>query len=229
MVHITNLPCELVAAILSQLDGLGDLINAIVSCRHLYAAFQEWPSVAGNIVHNFFDPELLPFAVAAQQVSTLPQPRTASAVRDFVDLLSRSDRAVLSNLRSMSLRSIYDMLDTEDAITDLAFDMAECAWQEMQFDATYRTLGSLRAVGLSPAEAFRFVRAFYRTEIFFKAFKTNAKNPDPEVIRQSQMWLVTSFAQFEIEQIACVHDYLERTFHKRKHWQEETRKGVYVC
>jgi hypothetical protein len=229
MVRITNLPCELVAAILSQLDGLDDLVNAVVSCRHLYAAFQEWPSVAGNIVHTFFDPELLPFAVAAQQVCTLPEPRTASAVRDFVDLLSHSDRAVLSNLRSMSLRSIYDMLDTEDAITDLAFDMAECAWQEMQFDVTYRTLGTLRAVGLSPAEAFRFVRAFYRTEIFFKAFKTSAHNPDPGVIRQSQLWLVTSFAQFEIEQIACVHDYLERTFHKRKHYQGETRKEIYVC
>ena len=203
MTSITQLPCELVAAILSNLGSLHELINALVVCRHFYTSFKEHPSVAGDIVLSFFEPELLPLAVAAERVSTLPTPRTAVAVRDFVDGLARSDRRLVSQMRSMPLRSLYSIIDTEDSITDLAFDMAERAWND--FD-----LYISRPVSLSPAEASRFIRAFYRTEIFFRAFCTHSTAPDPEVIRQSQLWLIMSFAQFEIEQIACVHDYLER-------------------
>lgn len=203
MYTIEELPCEVVAAILSNLGSLQDLANATLVCRHIYDSFKEVPSAAGDIVLSFFDPDMLPLAVAAERVSTLPEPRTARMVRDFVDSVTRDDRTLVSQTRSMSLQSLYSMLSTESAIIDFAFSMAERSWKAWD-------LRNNRPVGLSIAEASRFFRAFYRTEIFFMAFRTSSEDPDPEVVRQSQLWLLTSFAQFEVEQIACVHDYLER-------------------
>lgn len=200
-----DLPCELVSAVLASLDSLQDLVNAICTCRHIYAAFMERPSAAGSIVQSFFSPDTLALAVAAECVATaLPAPRTAASVRDFVDGLARPDGRLLAmQLKSMPLRSLYSMMDTEDAITDLAFDFAERAWEQFYFERP-------RDVGLSPAEALRFVRAFYRTEILVRAFRFGWTEDDHEHTQQATLWLVMSFAQFEIEQIACVHDYMEK-------------------
>ncbi|KAF4122835.1 hypothetical protein GMORB2_7142 [Geosmithia morbida] len=213
MATISDLPCEVIAAILSRLGTFKDLINAICVSRQFLDAFVENRSIAGSIVVSFFEPERLALAVATEQLNrVLPAPRTAQAVGDFVDGLVNDGRLLHRQLRSMSLQSVYSMMRTEDSITDLAFDFADRAWEQFYFDHTRSYYDPSRSVGLSPTEAFRFFRAFYRTEIFLRAFRTSSDSPDPDVLHQGRLWLLRNFAQFEIEQIACVHDYLEKRF-----------------
>lgn len=207
MAAINTLPSELSAAILSCLEDIKDLIRAICSCRNFYNSFKEHRGVPGAIVHTFFNPRFLPLAMATQHVPRLPSPRTASAVRAFTDELANPDGRLLFKLITrMTLPELYKMLDTHNAIASLASDMSKYAWRMYDYISGAR-LGDLR---ISPRESERFLRAFYRVEIFFKAFRTSAYIPDPEVVRQSQLWLVKSFPQIEIEQIACVNEYLER-------------------
>lgn len=59
---------------------------------------------------------------------------------------------------------------------------------------------------LSSLEYYRFCRAFYRVELFYKLFRDSEDNPRE---------YFPSFARlppWENEQICCVHDYLERRF-----------------
>lgn len=206
---ITDLPHEIVASTLRALESLEDLGHAILTCRHFYNTFRVYKDIPGTVLASSWDPELLPLAVATELVRELPGPRTGLAVRAFVDSLVYDRKNLSQTIKRMEMPALLSMLQTEGAVYDLAFDMAEEAYKEFEFDE-YVIAHEEADVGLSPAEALRFCRAFYRTQLYFGAF------PDGASVREGQIWLLTSFAMFEIEQIACVYDYLERLVIKRE-------------
>lgn len=205
--QLTELPHEVLALILKDLDTLEELGQAIFVCRHFYNTYTLYKDIPGTILASSLDPELLTIAVATELVRDLPKPRTGLAVRDFVDGLVydlRQARAV-QELKRMDIHRLLNLRRTQEAIVDLAFDFAENAYQ--MFDFSEYTIAYDEAdVGLSPAEATRFCRALYRTQLYLEAFDDDS----PQTIEEGQVWLIMSFAMFEIEQIACVFDYLQQ-------------------
>lgn len=200
---VADLPHEIVATILRVLESLEDLGQAILTCRHFYNTFKLYKDIPGTILASTWDPDLLPLAVATELVREVPHPRTGHDVRKFVDSLIYDPKNVTQTIKRMDMSSLLSMRQAEGAVFDLAFDMAEEAYKQFDFDE-YVIAYEQANVGLSPAEALRFCRAVYRTQLYFEAF------PDEASVREGQIWLLTSFAMFEIEQIACVYDYLER-------------------
>ncbi|KAG9252488.1 uncharacterized protein F5Z01DRAFT_230852 [Emericellopsis atlantica] len=203
---INQLPLEVVANILSSLESLTELTEAILACRHFYAAFLENPHIPGTIVYSTFDNgEVLPLAVAALRTGKLgTRFANSDEVLRFVDDL-RVLRHLDRELRSMRLHELYDLHDLTDAVTEAAFDWANLAWHNYEEDHNCD-------FGLSLAEAARFCRVLYRTEIFLRVFRVDdALDEDAKerVELEGQLWLLKSFCMFEIEQIACAHDYME--------------------
>lgn len=205
MKKITDLPLEVTASIFRHLESLDDLGHCILACRHFHNTFKEYKDVPGTIVGSSWDPDLLSLAVATELVKGLPTDRSGLAVRDFVDGLVYDSKNMYRMLKTMSVPSLLSMMDMQDAIVDLAFDMAESSFREFDFN-DYAIAYNEGGVGLSPAEATRFCRAFYRTQLYFEAFP----NATEATVAEGSAWLASSFAMFEIEQMACVYDYLER-------------------
>lgn len=206
---ITDLPNEVIGNILRNLESLEELGHAILACRHFYHTFTLYKDIPGTVLASTWEPELLPLAVATELVGELQQPRTGDAVRNFVDSFVYEPEHALRAMKRMDVSSLLSMCETQSAVTDLAFDMAGDAFKNFDF-WDYAVAWEEGGVRLSPAEATRFCRAMYRTQIYFKAFTDEAS------VKEGQRWLLTSFAMFEIEQIACVYDYLERLTIRRK-------------
>lgn len=72
MPSVTELPCEIVATILRNLDHLRFLAPALLTCRHFYASFKESHGVETSILRHQTTPALLPYSVALLEASCLP-------------------------------------------------------------------------------------------------------------------------------------------------------------
>ena len=198
MVSITELPCEIVAMVLGNLDHLRYLSPALLACRHFYTSFKESHGVEASILCRQITPALLPHAVAVMEASRLPRPLVDSSALGLLDELYRSPPRLAARMHALPPPVLRIMSCTHDAIHALATGFATRA-QELIPSGTSGTV-------LSPTENFRFCRAFYRVELFYSVFRDGGFDD------KMQPWFFSRHPPWENEQLASVYEYLEERF-----------------
>lgn len=205
--HLERLPPELIHAILSQLSGLAALRCAILSCRLILNSFTGSSSaIATRVFLNELDScDVRPEAVAALLASRLAKPTRSSAHEFYQVHLQR--RNVEVGIR-LTLDEVADLSRLHSAASRLVKDFAEARSQE--FVATMKdghtSQPQSQPVELSILERHRIMRTLYILEIFFNIFRQTSM-PDVELGLCMNDFLL-NFAHWEIEQIACVQDFL---------------------
>lgn len=105
MPSVTDLPCELVGKILSNLDHLRHLPAALLTCRHFYASFKETHGVEASILRHQVTPSLLPIAVALLEAPRLPRPLDASSIISLLDEPHSQPTRLAARVRPCQQRS----------------------------------------------------------------------------------------------------------------------------
>jgi hypothetical protein len=199
MPAITDLPCEIVGAILKSLDHLRFLPPALLACRHFYASFKETHGVEASILQHEIPPDLLPFAVAVAEASRLPLPLVASSVIPLVDEPYSQPAQLTARVPTLPASLVQKISRIHDVIHAFATDFANSAWHRISPETS--------VIDLSPSEYFRFCHAFYRIELIY-----TLQRHTPPV--ETYHWFFFKHASWENEQLGCAYEYLETTFAK---------------
>jgi len=198
MPSITELPCEIVAMILGNLNHPRYLSPALLACRHFYTSFKESHGVQASILRRQITPALLPHAVAVMEASRLPRPLVDSSLLGLLDGLYRSPAHLAARVRALPTPVLLNMSRTHDAIHALATHFATSAQERISNGTT--------STALSPTEYFRFCRAFYRVELFYTIFRDGGFDD------WMKPWFFSRHPPWENEQLASVYEYLEERF-----------------
>jgi hypothetical protein len=176
---------------------------AVFECRRFFMSPKntQHTDAPRPVIRPQITPTLLPYAIALVEATRLPRPLVGSSVAALLDALySRPDRLAahhsvrqLPNDRVRQINSAYEMMDTMTA------DFAACALKRIS--PSGRAM-STRTPLLSPAEHFRFCRAFYRVELFHTLFGGG------RFADEVNCWFLSRHAPWENEQLACVYSYL---------------------
>jgi hypothetical protein len=160
--------------------------------------FKETQAFDTSIVRPQITPALLPYTIALMEALHLPRPLVGASVIALLDkLYSRPDH-LSACVPQLSTSHIQQMNSTYYAIDAIATDFAACALERISPKG--------RAVSanapLSPAEHFRFRRAFYRVELFYTLFRCGAFDDN------MNRWFFSRHPPWENEQLGCVSQYL---------------------
>ena len=217
----TNLPCEIINAMLQHVGSLQNLTSALLTCCHVYTSFQEIPHVAVDILQRQITPELLPYAVVVMEASRLG-PRTALKIQTLLNMLNSElhtesqeaqelqIRTLVSQLVTIPLPLLSQMSHTHDVIHIFVTAFSTGAWTHLSSRILPAQSGE--SVSLSPKEYIRFCRAFCRMELYFRLFP-RSDSPDEETSGGTPF--LRMFPAWENEKIGCVQDFLELQFFKR--------------
>jgi hypothetical protein len=197
---VADLPCEVVASILKNLDNIRSILPCLLVCRKFYLSYQQYPSVKKDIVANHITKSLLPYAVAVRVASQLPKPLSAASIDEVLDNIygPQAQLNTLSCLNQMAVDDLRHLVRMHDIIHELAMEFAGQAWSTLCPDD----------VNLSSMEYFRFYRAFYRFELLCSLFLTFAPSYEDLANSRARAQFLSKHPPWENEQIACVHDFL---------------------
>lgn len=181
--------------------------GGLLESRHFpseIGKFKETQHVdAASAVRLRITPALIPYTIALVEASRLPRPLVERSVMDLLDkLYSRPDRlGQTACVHSETLPSglVQQINQTYDKIDTMTTDFAACALERISPGG--RTAST--SLPLSPAEHFRFCRAFYRVELVSTLFRCGPSHED------MNRWFFSRHPPWENEQLACVYAYLE--------------------
>ncbi|KAK3295314.1 uncharacterized protein B0H64DRAFT_144204 [Chaetomium fimeti] len=197
---ITELPCEVMAAILRNLDNLRSLTPALLTCRHFYTSFKQYHGIEPAIVRNQVTPALLPYSVALLDASNWPR----SLAGGLLDTLYNEPAQLSARVSSMPVSTLQQMARSHELIRKLSTLFATEAWGHLS--PGNRDDDS---ISLSPTEDSRFCRTFYRLELFYRLFRTESGVLDPDFEERTKSWFFSRHPPWENEQIGCAHEFLE--------------------
>lgn len=212
MSAITELPCEVIAAILRNLDNVQSLGPALLACRHFYASFKQYHGIEAAILRRQVTPALLPYSVALLEASPSSWPHS-----DLLDTLSNDPAQLSARVSSMPVSSLGIMARMHELIRSLATSFATEAWARLSSgnDGDGDGCGGLVP---SPAEDFRFCRAFYRLELFYRLARGGGDQTGGNFAEDIDSWFFSRQPLWENEQIGCAHEFLEAKFCQGMAW-----------
>ncbi|KAI1456017.1 hypothetical protein F4805DRAFT_433580 [Annulohypoxylon moriforme] len=202
MSTFTTIPCEIIISVLRELGDVRFLLPTLLTCRYVYSCFKENPGVAADILQRQIPPAILPYSIAVLEASHL-SPRNETSVHEFFEALYTQPCKFTERLRTLPVPLLTRMGHIHGVIHDLATDFASSAWTLLSKDQGSEVAGSLT---LSPAEYFRFCRAFYRVELYFCLFRCNT---DLTSVPFCDHRFFSTLPPWEKEQLASVQDFLE--------------------
>lgn len=213
MIAISDLPCEVVASILRNLDDLQCLGQALLVSRHFYASFKQSHGIEATIIGRQVGPALLPYAAAVSDALYSPQPQRANSVQNLLDTLYNEPDRLTNRLSAKPSRILRSIGCVYSICHSLAMDYAATAWRRLPHQDTSGRQEE-ESLTLSPEEHFRFCRAFYRVELLYSLFRAReVEEFQEETSMQSIRCLFFSrHPPWENEQLGCVLDYLEAKF-----------------
>jgi hypothetical protein len=205
--HLERLPPELIRAILSQLSGLTALRCAILSCPLILNSFTGSSSViATRVFLNELDScDVRPEAMAALLASRLAKPTRSSAHEFYKAHLQKGNVEIGICL---TLNEVADLSRLHSAASRLVKDFTEAILQKLVATMKDGHTFQPQSQPLEPStlERHRIMRTLYILETFFNVFRQTSM-PDVEPGQCMNDFLL-NFADWEIEQIACVQDFL---------------------
>ncbi|KAI1349840.1 hypothetical protein F5Y01DRAFT_326840 [Xylaria sp. FL0043] len=202
MAPITKLPCELIVGVFRELDN-ESLLSSILTCRHFYLSYKEYPSLPYQNLRRQVGSALLPYAAAVAGAPYLASDHS-SVDRLLNDLYNEPDN-LASLLKHFPLTGLIEVGRTHDLVKDFADAFAQGAWN-------YLSPSCQEDVVLSSTEKFRFYRGFYRVELFFRLFRSDSSQLSDELYEQRVDSFFSRHPPWINEQLGCVHDYLEKRF-----------------
>ncbi|KAF2745517.1 hypothetical protein M011DRAFT_488120 [Sporormia fimetaria CBS 119925] len=193
---IDRLSLELQQMILCQLGDVLSLRSAALTCRALYhAVLSAETLITTRVWLEQVGIDALPEACLALEAAR-GEPHSQETARKFIEthLQKRAEPAI-----PWALSSAIPMAKLCVCVTDLASRFIEAC-------ATKTNI--LSSSPPSTEEVSRIRQALYRFEIFCSLFRleTNDGGPGPDLVNA----YFSCFSPWEIEQLACVHDFLVR-------------------
>lgn len=205
MPTLTSLPCELVATVLQELDNVRHLISAILSCRHVYSSFQYYPGVQHDILRRQVADPLLLYSVSVAEASDLSTHPTAPSTQDLLSTFYDKPTELVNRLQTFTLPCVLKMGRLHDMIHSFADDFATDAWALLFQDGPHAS----DKLTLSRTEHIRFCRVLYQFELYV----TLSRGNHGDTVKASQNECFFSrLPPWEVEQLGCVHDFLEKRF-----------------
>ncbi|KAI1804230.1 hypothetical protein F4811DRAFT_521266 [Daldinia bambusicola] len=141
MSSLTDLPCEVIAAVLRELGNVRSILPLIIACQHIYFSFTEYPGIAADIIERQITPDLVPYAVAASEASQL-KPGSRTAGLELLKTLYEKPSILANRVRSMSVPDLTRMGYTHDVIRSFVAEFASSAWTRLARDPGSRAATS---------------------------------------------------------------------------------------
>ena len=205
--HLERLPPELIRTILINLSGLTSLRCAILSSRTLLSSFTaDPPAIAMRVLLNELDARhVRPEAMAALLASELTKPTRSSAQAFFKAHLQ--NRNVECGIR-LTLDQITHFSRLHSTVSRMAEDFATATLQHLVTAIKDNHISQPQPQFLEPSalERHRIMRTLCILEVFFSIFRQTTM-PNTE-LGQSMNDFLLNFAHWEIEQIACMQEFL---------------------
>lgn len=224
-----RMPLHLLTLILSELDDMHSLGSAIRSHRLLYAAYQDdINTVLKSILRNQIPAGLMRYAVVAYDARYVIRDDKNALDELLVRTLARRDRRGIT----LQERFLKSRIENNPKAPALAAALSSTHSVVQHFSRRFladtlplapQVFGSARSgsAEASADEIFRACRALYRFQIYcnvgFRDFdRTGDPDGDPsqrwsDVLRECQKYThFRAFSPWVNEQLACMHDYLER-------------------
>ena len=183
---------------------------AVLDGRHLSMSSKKKQGVA-SMVRPQITPPLLPYTIALMEASRLHRPLVGGSVLALLDTLYSRPHCLAARVRELSAGQAQQINHTYDTIDTMVTDFAAGA-----LDRNGGVIST--SVSLSPAEHFRFCRAFYRVELFYTLFRSGVFDDDhinrwflsrhPTWENNMNRWFFSRHPPWENEQLACVYSYL---------------------
>ncbi len=191
---VDKLSVELQQLILSNIPDILSLRSAVLSCRTLYNAFlSRDASITTNVLFNQIDADVLPEALLSQEAQSLEH--SEFNVQNFIaeHLDTRQVPSGPWRLRdALSLGHMHSIVE----------DLTE------QFIASAIAMSYFGTKSATRTEIARVQRAMYRLQTLYDLFRDFTQG-DPD-INVHWYWadFTESFALWELEQMACVQNFL---------------------
>ncbi|KAI0544287.1 hypothetical protein F4679DRAFT_589652 [Xylaria curta] len=219
MARVTDLPCEVIIAVFKQLNRIRFLLSCLLTCRHFYYSYKANPRLAIEIIKQQVGPALLTYSIAAQEASRSPSPHVRLSATKLLETLRNKPDILIDRLRDYPLVALVQLGHMHDLVEKYANEFAAEAWRytnEPLLQPSDRFPFSDR-LSLSPTEQFRFYRAFYRVELYFRLFRDdNTRTLIDQFFSGHSPW--------ENEQLACINKYLCQKYYPEliswKTWSE---------
>ncbi|KAI1277695.1 hypothetical protein F5Y07DRAFT_398248 [Xylaria sp. FL0933] len=202
MAPIMKLPCELIVGVFREL-GNESLLSAILTCRHFYLSYKEYPSLPYQNLRRQVGSALLPYAAAVAEAPYLASDQ--SSIDRLLNVLYNQPDNLASLLKQFPLTGLVEVGRTHDLVKDFADPFAQGAWN-------YLSPSCQEDVVLSSTEEFRLYRAFYRVELFFRLFRSDSSQLSDELYETQVDSFFSRHPPWINEQLGCVHDCLEERF-----------------
>lgn len=211
-----EMPVHLLSMVLSDLDGMQTLGSAILSHPSFYAAYKERSTnIITRIVQNQIPLDLMPYAISVYEATRVDYRNPD----DVMNLLLRffSDVALPPSLmllpRHLEPAAAHLISKTHSAVEQFSSDFVD---DILPLAQDQLGLGRPNYDQASADEIFRIRRAFYRFQLY-----CNLTFRDQSDLRRSkrqranlhsylQIYFFGYFSPWVNEQLACIHDYLER-------------------
>ncbi|KDN60283.1 hypothetical protein CSUB01_09768 [Colletotrichum sublineola] len=181
MTLITDLPCELVAGIETE------------------------------IVRRHVTPALIPYAFAAVEAHRLPRPREGADVQLLLNTLHDEPAQLTARFPSMPRALLQRMARTHDVIYGFAYKFATEAWHRFHGDEEGSTFTSVTLSPTEYfrfCRAFYRVELFYNL-FSEKVLIVDRQIQSSGVKEGINPWFFSKHTPWENEQLGCVHDFLE--------------------
>ncbi|CAH0038431.1 unnamed protein product [Clonostachys rhizophaga] len=204
--YLHRMAPELICAILCSVEGLDGLLCAILSCHLFYSVFSRTPSA---IIHQVFFNELNTHHVRREAIATLYASKlalvnpTISIIRVFFQDHFQQRKEFDTQL---TIEEAAGASRLHAVVSSLAEDFSKTTFPELAAACGHAS----DTLELLASEKARIMRALYMAETFFNLFRTTSSNITEAVQRQCMNEFLVHFAPLEIEQLACIHDFLFR-------------------
>lgn len=231
-----NLSLELLLLIQQSLDSPLDLHHLTAASPVNFRVFQQYSQhVLSAVLQNAIHPVSMPTAMALLQVPSADPGHVSLHPRMLDPFLDNyfsgeynkppGDKASLAGLQRLYTRVSYLSEDfaarawREVLATDIHTSNSQVESDHVSHNMTSHldkahgpSKGSQYAVNLSSDEKGRLFRAFFRFELYCKVFSDQGIAPmedgEPFITaRQQRDYFLMKLRPFEVEELACVHQY----------------------
>ncbi|CAI0653493.1 unnamed protein product [Colletotrichum noveboracense] len=216
MASITDLPRELIGAIVAEVSTLQDLDNLMRASRCFLQAVHAWPAIPHIVLRRQLlielPSDLIAYAIAVVEAGNLPRPRSSKhagrAMSRVLYQVAHDPGHSLNLVSTLCFKSLIKIRDMHKTILSLANAMAQDAWKMLR-DVDGVVSGDLV---LSGREQHRITKAIYETELLSTVFGDESwETADLDVFygADGDIYLATK-GSWEIEAIGCVLDFFEK-------------------
>lgn len=207
---LERLPLELLQMILSELDCLSSLDSAVLTCRKLWKVGASSQVVKNVLFRKLDHDHVRSQAMAAWQIKQLPQPAPRKEFLSYLDSFLTSGNQSVSTL-SLTIKNAKEIEQFNLKICDLTMSLVD----DCMPGNYMRNRNSSAKTPATSAEMIRIQRAFYLAEIYYTLFPPSSGDQSNSLI--ADFW--SRLAAWEIEILACIHNYLFR----------QVAQGTYIC